>query len=145
MINLEQVFGKKRRGNSVIVYNTDEINFRPFAFVLNVRELVGADSVAIAPGYTLRKAQKREIDFTKEFLKENGTRYVTGIWEDKPVASGKVPELPKKLWRYFVIEFENDDPNLDLLEAALAVAPSSLDVGFAKIRVNVGGVIRPAC
>ena len=50
MIDLEQAFGKKRRGNSVIVYNNDEITFRPFAFVLNVRELVNTDSVAIAPG-----------------------------------------------------------------------------------------------
>lgn len=145
MIDLEQAFGKKRRGNSVIVYNSHEIDFRPFAFVLNVKELVNTDSVAIAPGYTLRKAQKTEIEYIKEFLKENGTRYDTGIWEDKPIASGRVPKLPKKLWRYFVIEFENDDPDLDLLRAALAMAPSSLDIGFAKIRVNNRGVIRPAC
>ena len=45
MIDLEQAFGKKRRGNSVIVYNNDEIDFRPFAFVLNVKELVNTDSV----------------------------------------------------------------------------------------------------
>ena len=145
MIDLEQVFAKKRRGNSIIVDNTDEIDFRPFAFVLNVKELVNTDSVAIAPGCTLRKAYKTETEYIKEFLKENGPRYGTATWEDKPVASGKVSKFPKKLWRYFVIEFENDDPNLDLLEAALAVAPSSLDIGFAKIKVNVEGVIRPAC
>lgn len=91
MIDLEQTFGKKRRGNSVIVYNNDEINFRPFAFVLNVKELVNTDSVAIAPGYTLRKAQKTEIEYIKEFLKENGTRYGTGIWEDKWSARSFVP------------------------------------------------------
>ncbi len=145
MIDLEQVLGKKRRGNSVIVYNTDEIDFRPFAFVLNVKELVNTNSVAIAPGYTLRKAHKTETEYIKAFLKENGPRYGAGIWEDKPVVSGKVSKFPKKLWRYFVIEFENDDPDLDLLETALAVSPSSLDIGFAKIKVNVGGLIRPAC
>jgi hypothetical protein len=145
MIDLDQALGKKRRGNSVIVYNTNEIDFRPFAFVLNVKELVNTNSVAIAPGYTLRKAQNTEIEYIKEFLKENGAPYGTGIWEDKSIASGKIPKLPKKLWRYFVIEFENDDPNLDLLEATLAVAPCSLDIGFAKIKVNVRGVIRPAC
>src|ERR1700677_3982139 len=79
MIDLEQVLGKERRGNRVIVYNNDEIDFRPFAFVLNVKELVNKDSVAIAPGYILRKAHKAEIDFIKEFLKENGTRYSTGM------------------------------------------------------------------
>jgi hypothetical protein len=49
MIDLEQAFGKKRRGNSVTVYNNHEIDFRPFAFVLNVKKLVNIDSVAIAP------------------------------------------------------------------------------------------------
>ena len=145
MIDLEQALGKKRPGNNVTIYNSDEIDFRPFAFVLNVKELFNTESVAIAPGCTLRKAHNAEIEYIKKFLKENGTHYGTGIWEDKPVASGKIPKLPKKLWRYFVIEFENDDPNLDLLEAALTVAPSSLDIGFAKIKVNVGGVKRPAC
>jgi len=145
MIDLEQVFARKRRGKNVTVYNTDEIDFKPFAFVLNVKELVKTHSVAIAPGYILRKAHETEIKYIKEFLKENGTRYGTAIWEDKPVVSGKVRKLPKKLWRYFVIEFEDDEPNLDLLESALAVAPSSLDVGFVKIKINVGGVTRPAC
>jgi hypothetical protein len=60
MIDLEQVLGKERRGNSVIVYNNDEIDFRPFAFVLNVKELVNKDSVAIAPGYILKGAQSRD-------------------------------------------------------------------------------------
>ena len=46
-------------------------------------------------------------------------------------------QAPKKLWRYFVIEFGNDDPNLDLLEAALTVAPVSFEIGFAKIRVEI--------
>jgi hypothetical protein len=132
MIDLEQVFAKKRRGNNVTVYNTDEIDFKPFAFVLNVKELVKTHSVAIAPGYILRKAHETEIKFIKEFLTENGTRYGTAIWEDKPVVSGKVRKLPKKLWRYFVIEFEDDEPNLDLLESALAVAPSGLDVGVRQ-------------
>ena len=45
MIDLEQVLGKKRCGNSVIACNNDEIDFRPFAFVLNVKELVNTDSV----------------------------------------------------------------------------------------------------
>ena len=102
--------------------------------MLNVKELVNKDSVAIAPGYILRKAHKTEIDFIKEFLKENGTRYGTGNWEDKPIPSGKVPKLPKKLWRYFVIEFESDDPNLDLLEAALAVAPAVWILDSPRLR-----------
>lgn len=44
-----------------------------------------------------------------------------------------------------MIEFGNDDPNLDLLEAALTVAPVSFDIGFAKIRIDLKGVVRPCC
>ena len=44
-----------------------------------------------------------------------------------------------------MIEFADDDPNLDLLEAALAITPVSLEIGFAKLRVDVKGAVRPAC
>lgn len=145
MINLEHVLVRKRRGNSVIVYNNDESEFTPFAFVLNVKDLAQADSVTIAPGYFLRKAREAEIKYIKKFLDEYGTSDCTQIWEKKPPLSGKFLELPKNLWRYFVIELKNDKPNLDLLEAALAVASSSLDIGFVKIKITIGNVTRPAC
>jgi hypothetical protein len=146
MIDIDQVFSNIRRGSAAIFYNNEEIDFRPFAFVLNVKQLVDADCIEIAPGYTLRRAQKSEIDYIKGFIsKEFGRGSSTAIWETQSTASGKQPKLPKRLWRYFVIEFGNDDPNLDLLEAALTVAPASLDIGFAKLRVDVKGVIRPAC
>lgn len=146
MIEIDQVFGNMRRGSGVIFYNNDEVDFRPFAFVLNVKELIDADRIEIAPGCTLRRAQKSEIVYIKEFIaKEFGKASNLAIWETQPTASGKQPKLPKKLWRYFVIEFGNDDPNLDLLEAALTVAPVSLDIGFVKLRVDVKGVVRPAC
>lgn len=145
MIAIEHVFGKRRLGNSVIVYNTDETAFKPFAFVLNVKELLGTTSIVVAPGCLLRKATATEVTFIKEFLKEHAFRFGTAVWETAPVRSGKVPKLPKKLWRYYVIEFEDDDPNFDVLEAALAIAPSSLDIGFVTIKVKVAGVTRPAC
>jgi hypothetical protein len=47
--------------------------------VLNVKKLLNKDSVAIAPGYILRKAHKTEIDFIREFLKENGTVMAQGF------------------------------------------------------------------
>jgi hypothetical protein len=57
MIDLEQVLGKKRCGNSVIVYNNDEIDFRPFAFVLNVKELVNTREVRGQHTYTQKMPQ----------------------------------------------------------------------------------------
>lgn len=146
MINIDQIFDKERRASSVIIYNDAEVEFRPFAFVLNVKGLIGANCIDLAAGYTLRRAVDSEIDYIKDFLKSKfGTEANTAIWENRAVASGKEPKLPKKLWRYFVIEFGNDDPNLDLLEAALAVAPNGLEIGLAKVRIGVKGVVRPAC
>lgn len=146
MFDLAKVFNRKKAGSSSIIYNDDQIDFRPYAFVLNVKELVHESLVEVAPGYTLRRAQDAEIAYIKEFITEHSARSLsTSIWETRPVASGKLPKLPKKLWRYFVIEFDTDDPDLDLLEAALAVATTSLEIAFAKIRVDVNGVTRPAC
>jgi hypothetical protein len=146
MIDIEQIFRNTRPGDCRIIYNNKDIDFRPFAFVLNVKQLIEEERIEIAPGYMLRRAQKSEIDYIKEFLKERfGTESRTAIRQNRPIASGKEPKLPKRLWRYFVIEFGNDDPNLDLLEAALTVAPAGLDIGFAKIRVDLKGVVRPAC
>jgi hypothetical protein len=104
MINIDQVFDKKRRAGSVIIYNNVEIKFRPFAFVLNVKGLIGADCIDLATGYTLRRALNSEIGYIKDFLKSKfGTEVNTAIWENRTVASGKEPKLPKKLRRYFVI------------------------------------------
>jgi hypothetical protein len=146
MIDFEQALRNTRRGSAVIVYNSQEINFRPFTFVLNVKQLIDTDLIEIAQGYTLRRAQKSEIEYIRQFItKEFGRASSASIWETRPITSGRLPKLPKKLWRYFVIEFDNDDPNLELLEAALTVAPTNLDIGFVKLRLGVKGVARPAC
>lgn len=147
MIDINQIFRNSRPGSSTTIYNDDDIDFRPFAFVLNVKELIDSDCVEVAPGYTLRRAQESEISYIKEFLKNRfGTESsYTTIWENQPTASGKQRKLPKSLRRYFVIEFSNDDPDLDLLESVLTMSPLGLDIGFAKIRVDVKGVVRPAC
>ncbi len=132
MIDIDKVARNGRPGDCSIIYNNEDIDFRPFAFVLNVRQLVGAKRVEIAPGYVLRCAQKSEVGYIKKFLKETfGEGSSVAIWENQPTKSGKESKLPKNLWRYFVIEF-GDDPNLDLLEAALAVAPVGFDIGFGQ-------------
>lgn len=96
MIDIDHIFGKIRPRDSTIIYNDEDIDFRPFAFVLNVKQLIKADSIEIAPGYTLRRAQESEIDYIKGFLKERfGTESNTTIWENRPTASGKQPKLPR--------------------------------------------------
>ena len=68
MIGIEQVFSSTRPGRGSIVYNSEEIDFRPFAFVLNVKRLIPDSPIELAPGYTLRRAQESEIQYIKEFI-----------------------------------------------------------------------------
>jgi hypothetical protein len=146
MVDIKQIFAGKQRGASSIIYNTDDIDFSPFAFVLNVKQLVDTDHIEIAPGYTLRQARESETEYIKEFLLGKfGEIASMGVWESRPTSSGKQQNLPKSDWRYFVVEFGNDDPDLDLLESALTLARSGIDIGFAKIRVDIQGLVRPAC
>ena len=129
MIDIDQIFGNSRPGSNTTIYNNDDIEFRPFAFVLNVKELIDSDHVEVAPGYTLRRAQESEISYIKEFLKNRfGTESgYTTIWENQPNSvSGEQCNLPKSLRRYFVIEFSNDEPNLDLLSSYLRCPRSAL-------------------
>jgi hypothetical protein len=54
-------------------------------------------------------------------------------------------KLPKKEWRYFVIEFNGGNEELALLEKALCIAPCGLELGFTLSRVTLGKKVFPAC
>jgi hypothetical protein len=98
MIGIEQIVRNGRTGDGSIIYLSEDIDFRPFAFVLNVKQLIDEERIEIAPGYMLRRAQKSEIGYIKEFLKKRfGTESSTAIWENRPIASGEEPKLPKTL------------------------------------------------
>jgi hypothetical protein len=70
MIDIERMFGDKRRSNSVTIYDMIRLNFRPFAFVLNVKKLVHDAPIELAKGYILRRADDSEIAYIKEFMTE---------------------------------------------------------------------------
>lgn len=81
MIDIEDLF-KGIKQSDLIIYNDDRIEFQPFAFVLNVRELVGTNSIELAQGYTLRRALKSEVEYIKEFLTKTFRSYGTMILGD---------------------------------------------------------------
>jgi len=146
MLDLDTLFEITRVGGAFVVSPTEKTEFTPFAFVLNVKGLKGGRAVELAPGYTLRRAEKSEVDFIREFIAKDLGDANHGIWETRPPKSGAKPvKLPRNKWRYFVIEFGHDDPRIDLLEAALTLAPVSIDLAFAKIRANLKGVVVSAC
>ena len=49
MVTLDEIFGGIRRGSSVTIHSGEEIDFQPFAFVLNVKKLVGVGGTAANP------------------------------------------------------------------------------------------------
>jgi hypothetical protein len=145
MLKLDQIFDRTRRLSSVVIYNNDETDFRPFLFVLNVKGLTDGRSFEIAPGYILRKANADEIKYIKEFLtKEFSNGFRTSLWENDLNDLGKSVDLPKARWRYHVVELSDDQPDLGLLEAAVALAPLQIELGPARVRADIEGVVRPA-
>jgi hypothetical protein len=124
-------------GTVVTVYhpenNPEVVALKPFAFVLNVSKLGNASGVAIAPGYTLRRATKGEIEFIRKVIASLfGQHFGSGLWETRrpETGSGKYVRLPEKQWRYLVIELGGDSENLALLQDALALAANELEIGF---------------
>jgi hypothetical protein len=119
---------------------------KPFAFALNVARLVGADSIEVGPGYTLRRANPCEIDFIKKSLRDLfGQTFGISPWERRTPRRGtKLIDLPKSQWRYHVIEFAMEEPNLEVLETAGTIANVELDIGLIRIDIDIrGGAVRP--
>lgn len=120
-------------GTVTSVYKPKDVTLKPFAFVLNVSKLGDSSGVAIAPAHMLRRATKKEIEFTKKVIASLfGQHFGPGLWETRrpETGSGKYVRLPEKEWRYFVIEFGTDNENPELLQEALAIAPNELKIGF---------------
>jgi hypothetical protein len=135
-------------GSVVSVSRAKSISLNPFAFVVNVAGLTGSSTVAVAPGHALRQASNEEIKFIKDFVGGLfGKHFGPGLWENAPPAAGKgqFQHLPAEEWRYFVIEFNADDENPDLLEESLAIAPHSLDIGFTLLKAMSGNHEFGAC
>lgn len=138
----------KPSGETVVAYPPGTKTPQPFAFVLNVSGLVDCDSLEIIPGQILRRANEEEIKFTKETIASLFPKHSSGsLWETRGRKSGlsRFVKLPKKWWRYFVIEFSAGNQDFELLERALSVAPCGLEVGFILSVASFRGSKLPVC
>ncbi len=145
MLDLSKLLEAQPPGSVTTLYhpeaNPEVVALQPFAFVLNVSNMGDSSGVAIASGYTLRRARKQEVEFTKKLIASLfGEHFGPGLWETRrpKTGSGKYLRLPEKQWRYFVIEFGSDNEDLELLQEAFAIAPNELEIGFTLSTASMG-------
>jgi hypothetical protein len=147
-LDFETLFEMKPSPKTVVTYAPGTKTPQPFAFVLNISRLVGGSSLEIIPGRVLRRANDEEIKFTKEVIKSLFADHSSGgLWETRGPKPGqsKFVKLPRRQWRYFVIEFGGGNQEVELLEKALSIAPCSLDVGFILSIASSRGKKLPVC
>jgi hypothetical protein len=112
-------------------------NIAVFLNVSRLRNDLVDETVTVAPGHDLRRANEQEIEAIKEVL--NGfLGYVYGITEEAWEAEsmdGKARKLPQGQWRYFVIAWETPgNLTIDELERALTIARFELRIGFVLLK-----------
>lgn len=147
-LDFETLFEIKPSPKTVVTYAPGTKTPRPFAFVLNVSRLVGTSALEITPGRFLRRANDEEIKFTKKIIASLFATYSSGeLWETRGPKSGKgkFVKLPKRQWRYFVIEFGGGNQEVELIEKALSIAPCPLDIGFILSAASFRGRQLPVC
>lgn len=146
MFSFQSLLENDLRRSISVFGDREGIPEKPFAFVLNVGKLVGADSIDVGPGYTLRRANSCEIEFIKKSLRGLfGGTFGTSPWESRAPRRGtKHIDIPKSQWRYHVVEFEMEEPEFEVLETAGAIANTELDIGLIRIDVDMhDGFVRP--
>lgn len=147
-LNFETLFEIMPTPGTVVAYPPGTKTLQPFAFLLNVSRLIGASSLEIIPGRILRRAKEEEIRHIKEVISSLFATYSGGgLWEARPPKSGesKFVKLPKSQRRYFVIEFDGGNREIELLEKALSIAPCGLEIGFIFSTASLKGIKLPVC
>lgn len=148
MLKFETILEMKPFPGTVAAYSPGTKMPSPFAFVLNISEIVGCDAVEIIPGRIMRRANEAEVKFIKELLGSSFRNYASGdLWETrKPKSgSGKFLKLPAKRRRYFVIELGDEGQEVEFLESALSVASCDIEVGFILSVATLKGTALPVC
>src|SRR5207247_1916473 len=94
------------------------------AFVMNIKTL-SVDSFELANGHILRRATEVEINAIQRFCHSEN---IHSLWEYPLPNGGDL--LPKKDWRYFVIDFPGNDDVLRDLRVAFDLSSKELEIGF---------------
>lgn len=74
-----------------------------------------------------------------------GSHFTGSLWETRWPESGRgaYVTLPKKHWRYFVIEMSCEIESLDVLEQAISIARCDLDLGLIALKVTARKLTLP--
>lgn len=113
-----------------------------YAFILNVRSFVDFESMEVVPGHVIRRATEAEITEIREtitFLAGNRL-HVPPTWEIRwDDAHTHTEELPRDLWRYFIVAFRGNNETMSNLSTACCLSSAEPDVGPTMMRGVVGG------
>jgi hypothetical protein len=147
-LDFETLFEMTPSPKTVVTYAPGSKKPNPFAFVLNISKLEGGNSMEIIPGCILRPGNDEEIEFIKEVITSQFPDHGGGrLWETRGPRAGqnKFVRLPRRQWRYFVIEFSGDNKTAELLEQALRLAPCCVEIGFILSMATLRGITLPIC
>lgn len=117
-------------------------DFRPpdssrdnYAFVLNVSTLLDVNTLTLAPGHELRRADAVEISEIKETLySQMPDLKLLNPWELQKQDDGQFVTLPESEWRYFVIGFRGTNTTLCDIQSVCLFARLQLKIGFTVIQ-----------
>lgn len=112
------------------------------AAVVNISQLEGKspdESVTVAPGHELRKANRREIEAIKSVFKDYTTKDFAA-WECRKIRKPQeknawtYTRLAEDKWRYYVIAFSGLNATIADIEQGLSIAPFELKIGFTLLK-----------
>lgn len=117
------------------------MNPHGYVFVLTPIELLCPAGYELAPGHRIVQANQEQVDYIKRALEQFNTNpfFFTSSYEN---SVSKVPgekpgdfkyvhnALPRESWRYWIIEFEGINTELQELEWTCALPPNDIELGF---------------
>jgi len=148
MLDFKTLLDMQPSRKVVSAYDPEAITLSPFAFLLNLSGLPRSNALEIIPGRILRRGNKEEIKFIKEWIKSQfGERFGGDLWENRwpKSGSGKYVKQPAKEWRYYIIEFSGDNKELEHLETALTISSCGLEIGFTLSQATLDKKVYPVC
>ncbi len=110
-------------------------NTKSFAFITNPLDVKLSEPIEIIDKHTFRKAKDKEITRIKKLLKEllgqkfDGDPYEVDILFEKENGNSKSfkpKKLPKRQWRYYVIEFKGSNDRIFNLETAANICSTEI-------------------
>lgn len=108
-----------------------------YVFVLTPIDLLCSEGVEIIPGHRIVRANEKQVKGIKEALRQfrNGPVIEISPYENNAHTSPDrtrrhFEKLPQESWRYWIIEFDGTNSELQELQFACALVPNDIELGF---------------